>query len=116
GKPAQRNALAATRLAKLLPRTVIMGTPAESASIPVLWDLYGIVSRKRSASESRARWSSMAGIGGAKISLSGATPQRSASRVRLVRDPTLPCGSHRTLPLTARRIRIQLANTSGENL
>ena len=41
--------LAATREAKVSPRIVTIGQPAQSASLPVVWEVYGKVSSTRSA-------------------------------------------------------------------
>jgi len=53
--PAQSRMLAATRAGNDLPGKVISGSPAHSASLAVVWALYGNVSRNRSARRWRAR-------------------------------------------------------------
>src|SRR5262249_25160946 len=108
--------LVATRDANVLPRVVTIGTPAPSASTAVVCALYGLVSRKTSASVIRDKCWALVSVRDAKTRREGSTPRLSASLPRLfltIGDAFL---SHSTLSGTAVRTRIHMSNTTGEIL
>ena len=104
--------LAATLLAKDSPMQVNSGNPAHKASLPVVWALYGRVSKKRSACRCLARCSG-SGIRFAKISLSASTPRSVASFRKLLAAFTLSSKSQSTLPSVCLRIRIHPSKVAG---
>src|SRR5262249_39745802 len=106
----------ATRPGKVVPIQVSKGKPAHSASQAVVWALQGSVSRKRSANDSRAKWSACESRCGAKINRSADMPCDTASRIRLDLAVSFGSASHSTLPSTVFNKRIQMANISGEYL
>ncbi len=98
------------------PRHVTTGSPAQSASLAVVWALYGNGIDAQIGEPMPREMIRQIGLAGKYQRAAGTAPRFSASRRRFAVAVALVSISHSTLPSTAPSKRIQMSNISGNIL